>query len=172
MTKVSIVAAYAHNRVIGLRDTIPWKVRNDLIHLKDLTKDQVVILGRKTYDSMAAYYNKSGRAMPAKKYIVMTRDKKYRSFDKNIAIAATYEEALGLAKEHQEVYVIGGMQIYNLALPHADNLYITEIDASIEGDAYFPVIDTDVFQEVSRERHMKDEMNEYDYSFVVYEKKR
>jgi dihydrofolate reductase len=170
MTTINIVAAYAHNNVIGRDDNIPWRVRSDLIHLKELTKNQIVILGRKTYDSMATYYDKSGRAMPAKKYIVMTRDKQYRSFDKNITIAQTYEDALDVAKDSPEVYVIGGMQIYNLALPHANRLYITEIDANIEGDAFFPAIDTNVFQEVSRESHAKDDFNEYDYTFVTYER--
>lgn len=170
MTKVSIVVAYAHNRVIGLQDTIPWRVRNDLIHLKELTKDQVVILGRKTYDSMASYYDKSGRSMPAKKYVVITRNQKYKSKRDNVDVATSFEDALEKAGDN-DIYVIGGMQIYRLALQYTDRVYATEVDAEIEGDSFFPILDPDQFLEVSRENHSKNEVNEYNYSFVVYEKK-
>ena len=159
------------NGVIWKDNKIPWRVRGDLIHLKSLTQDQMVVLGRKTYDSMALYYDASGREMPAKQYIVVTRDESYQPARKNASVAHSLKEAFRFVENlNAQVYVIGGVQIYEQALPYAHKLHITEIDADIKGDAFSPVIDKSKFKEVSRELHKKDAVNEYDYSFVVYER--
>ena len=166
MTRVCIVAAYAHDRVIGNKNAIPWRMRSDLMHLKNLTQDQVIILGRKTYESMAGYYEKSGRQMPGRLYIVLSKDV-FETHDKKVTVARSLDEALKMASSFEQVYVIGGAQVYASMLEQADMLYITEIDAHIDGDAFFPDFDKSAFVEISRENHHKDELNEYDYSFVV-----
>lgn len=168
----SIVVAKAHNNVIGTKNRIPWRVRSDLVHLKNLTKDQVVILGRGSYDSMVWYYDKSGRLMPGKLYIVVTRDQKYTPARDNAIVAHSIDEAIKLAREHmhEEAFIIGGAQIYEQLLPFTHRLYITEIDADLPGDAYFPALDATEWQEVARESHQADEKNEFDYSFVTLER--
>ena len=170
----SIVVAKAHNNVIGTKNRIPWRVRSDLVHLKNLTKDQVVILGRGSYDSMVWYYDKSGRPMPGRLYIVVTRDKSYTPARQNAVTAHSVDEALAAARQHlnneDEAFIIGGAQLYEQMLPYADRLYITEIDAKLPGDAYFPALNPKEWHEVAREPHQADEKNEFDYSFVTYER--
>src|SRR3990167_6480881 len=123
-TKVSIIAAMDEKRGIGKENRIPWHLKEDLIHLKSLTKDNLVILGRKSYDSMLSYYNKSGNPMPGRLYIVVTHDKEYKLGRENAAVANSLEEAISLAKSDsakpEDVFVIGGAQIFEQALPIAD----------------------------------------------------
>lgn len=168
----SIVVAKAHNNVIGTKNRIPWRVRSDLVHLKNLTKDQVVILGRGSYDSMVWYYDKSGRPMPGKLYVVVTRDEAYAPARQNAVTAHSIDEALSLARQHMsnEAFIIGGAQLYEQMLPYVNRLYITEVDADLPGDAYFPVLNPSEWREVARESHQADEKNEFDYSFVTYER--
>lgn len=170
---IAIVAAYAKNRVIGKDNRIPWRLARDRVMLKRLTLGNTVILGRKSYDSMAWYYDQSGRPMPGKTYIVVTRNPDYKATRDNIRIAATPEEALRIAGElHEDAYVIGGEHIFTALLPYADRMYLGEIDADIEGDAYFPEPNPNEWTEVSREHFTADEKNEYDSDEVVLERKR
>lgn len=96
---ISIVAAMAENRVIGKNNKIPWRIKEDLVHLRNLSTGHVVILGRKTYESMDWYYKKSGRQMPGKAYVIVTRDEKYKPERPNTYVAHSVEEALELAKD-------------------------------------------------------------------------
>ena len=130
----------ARNRVIGKENKIPWRLKEDLVRLKNLTKDQVIILGRKTYDSMASYYDQSGRPMPGELYIVVTRNKEYRPARDNAAVAYSLEEALNLAEQQgkNKIFVIGGQQVFEQTLPLAKKLYLTIVDKDFEGDVFFP----------------------------------
>lgn len=162
---ISIIVAIAHDNVIGRSNDLPWYLPADLKHFKTMTTGHTVIMGRKTYDSIAA---RLGGPLPDRHNVIVTRDEDF------VVPGATVSHSLEMAldeNENGEVFVIGGAEIYAQALPHADKLYITEVDADIVGgDTFFPVIDTTIWHETSREIHQKDERNEFDYAFVTYER--
>ena len=158
--KISIIVAMDQKRGIGKNGKIPWHIRDDLIKLKSLTKDHIVILGRKTYDSMVWYYNKSGKPMPGRLYIVITRDEKYKPARDNAAVAHSLEEALKIVKEN-EVFIIGGGQIFQQALPLADKLYLTIVQGDYNCDTFFP--DYSEFKKVDFEESKESEGHKYKF---------
>lgn len=171
---ISIVVAADLNGAIGVKNRIPWRVRDDLIKLKNLTLGHPVILGRKSYDSMLWYYTKSGRPMPGSTYIVVTRNPEYQPQRDDARVAHSIEEALDIARGlgDESILVIGGGAIFDGALAQTDRIYLTEIQTRVnDADAYFSSLDLNVWQEVSREHHEKDERNEFDYDDVVYERR-
>jgi dihydrofolate reductase len=160
-TRLSLIAAMARNRVIGRDNALPWRLPEDLKRFRRLTMGAPIIMGRKTYDSI-------GRPLPGRRNIVVTRQR-----DLALAgceIAGSLEDALALAGDAPEAFVIGGAEIYRAALPLADRLYFTLIDADYEGDAYFPAIDLAAWREIERERG--DATSELRYEFVTYERAR
>lgn len=183
-TKLSIIAAMDEKRGIGKDNKIPWHIREDLIKLKTLTKDHVVILGRKTYDSMICYYDKSGKPMPGKLYLVITHDKGYKPARENAIIAGSVEEAVEesskcdakykkihdtkymIQNTEYEVFIIGGGQIYQQALPFADKLYLTIVEGDYNCDTFFP--DYSEFKRVVFEESKESEG--YKYKFLELEK--
>ena len=164
---ISLIAAVAHDNVIGRSNDLPWRQSADLKYFKDRTSGHTVIMGRNTYDSIAS---RLGGPLPNRHNVRVTHDQEL--VVPGATVAHSLEIALNVAeRENDEVFVIGGAQLYEQALPHADRLYITEIDADIPGgDAFFPVIALTKWREVSREAHAKDDTNEYDYSFVIYDR--
>lgn len=162
---ISIIVAMAKNRVIGKSNDLPWYLPADLKHFKEVTTGHSVVMGRKTFDSIV---QRLGKPLPNRQNIVITRDENYQS--PGVYVAHTIEEALQKAKD-KNVFVIGGEQIFALALPLADRLIITEVNADIDGDTYFPEFNTAEFSEVAREDHQKDAKNSYDYSFVTLQRK-
>ncbi len=159
---ISLVAAMARNRVIGSQGKIPWQLPADLKHFKELTYGHPVIMGRKTYESI-------GKPLSGRKNIVISREPDFRA--EGCIVSRSFEEALESAKSSEEVFVIGGGQIYKLALPYAGKIYLTVIDAEIAGDTFFPKFDESEWQLVNSESHQSDEKNPYNYRFLVYEKK-
>jgi len=159
-------------RGIGKNNRIPWRIKEDLIHLKSLTKDHVVILGRKSYDSMVFYYNRTGNPMPGKLYIVVTHDKSYKTARENAMIVHSLKGALSLARgrlaklDLDEVFVIGGAQIFQQAIPIADKLYLTIVEGDFDADTFFP--DYSQFKTVISEE--KRESDGYRYTFLELEK--
>lgn len=128
--KVSIVAALAgKKRVLGYKGAIPWHIPEDLQRFKAITMGAPIIMGRKTFESI-------GRILPGRINIVITRDTSFKR--EGITIVHSLEEALQQVQNHDEVFVIGGGEIYNQALPITDKLYLTIIDKEIEGDTFFP----------------------------------
>ncbi len=127
--KVSLIAAVSLEGVIGKEQKLPWNVPEDLKYFRDVTTGAPVIMGRKTYDSI-------GQLLPKRKNIIVTRQKGL--IIPGGWLATNIEEALKIAGDAPEIFVIGGGDIYKMALPYADRLYITEIDVHIEGDAHFP----------------------------------
>lgn len=162
---ISIIVAMANNRVIGKSNDLPWYLPADLKHFKQLTTGHAVIMGRKTFDSIV---QRLGKPLPNRTNIVITRDQDYKQ--DGVIVAHSIEEAIQKAAGH-EVFVIGGEQIFNLALPLTDQLIITEVKADIDGDTFFPEFNIAEFSEVSREDHTKDDKNPYDYSFVTLQRK-
>ncbi len=171
---ISIIVAADKNRAIGAKNRIPWRLSHDRVLLKNLTLDHTVILGRKSYDSMVWYYDKSGRPMPGKVYIVVTRNADYKPARDNARVAYSVGEALEVARSlgDETIQVIGGGEIFKAALPMAERIYYVEVDTIVEEpDAHFPVIDKDEWAEASRQHHPRDERNEYDSELVVFERK-
>ena len=153
----------AENRVIGVDNTLPWRLPADLKHFRRLTTGHHVIMGRRNYESI-------GKPLPERTNIVVTRNRDYRA--PGCVIAHSLEEALEHAQTDPEIFVIGGAEIYHQAFARADRLYLTLVHASVTGDTYFPEFAADRWNEISRERHEADDKNPYPYSFLVYDRRK
>lgn len=159
---INIVVAKASNNVIGAKNDLIWHLPNDLKHFKSLTSGHPIIMGRKTFESL-------GRPLPNRTNIVVTRDQNWNAED--IEIASSLQKAIEAAKKiDDDIYIIGGGNIYKQAIEFTDVLYITEVHHEFDGDTYFPEIDSDEWEEVEREDFKKDEKHLYAYSFVTYKK--
>lgn len=162
--KLSLIVAKAHNNVIGKDNQLVWKLSGDLQHFKRTTLGHHVIMGRKTFESM-------GKPLPGRTSIVITRNKDYHVPSSHYAVHSL-DEALEIVynKNLEQAFILGGAEIFKQALPIIDEMIITEVDATPDGDTFFPPIDYSAWEKVSEERHSKDEKNEYDYTFVTYKR--
>ncbi|MDP2809495.1 MAG: dihydrofolate reductase [Rhodocyclaceae bacterium] len=160
---LTLIAAVARNGVIGIDNRLPWRLPADLKHFKALTLGHTVIMGRKTWESLPASF----RPLPGRRNIVVTRDASYRA--DGAVVVRSLPAAIGAA-ESGKAFVIGGAELYAAALPLAERLQLTEIDATFEGDTCFPAIDQHQWQETTRETH-HDEAG-FDYAFVSYQRNR
>ncbi len=158
---ISLIAAVAKNGIIGKTGALPWHLPADLKRFKELTMGKPIIMGRKTYASI-------GRPLSGRKNIILTSDENFTA--EGCVIVHSKEDALKEVGDVEEAMVIGGGEIYRQFLPNAAKIYLTEVDAGIEGDIYFPKFDRNEWREVFRERHEPDEKNKYPYSFVILEK--
>ncbi len=165
---VSMIAAVAENLVIGKDNDLVWSLPDDMKYFMQTTSGHPVIMGRKNYDSIPVRF----RPLKNRTNIIVTRNASYRAEDcPDCIIVNSIEDALTSAKkENKEIFIIGGGQIYELALPLANRLYLTEIKSSFEGDAFFPAIDKSVWKEVSRKKHYKDERHNQEFDFVIYKR--
>ncbi|MGA9227213.1 MAG: dihydrofolate reductase [Mesobacillus sp.] len=160
---ISLIWAMDENRVIGLHNELPWRLPEDLKFFKRVTMGHPIAMGRKTYESI-------GKPLPGRENIVITRDETFRP--EGSVIMNSIEELLEYtAKKDDEVFVIGGAEIFKEVLPKADRLYLTMIHEQFEGDTYFPVFDIDKWQLETREKGLKDNKNPYDYEFLIYKRK-
>jgi len=157
-----IVAAGDGNNAIGFKGKIPWHLPADFKRFKDLTLGHPIIMGQKTFESI-------GKPLPGRINIIVTNDADYRA--EGCRITHSMDEAIAVAKDATEVFVIGGGQIYRLAFPVAQRIYLTKVHGSFEGDTFFPEVSGGGWRLVSSEPHLKDENNAFDYTFCVYEKK-
>ena len=144
MTQLSIIVAIANNQVIGINNTLPWHLPEDLKRFRALTTGHHIIMGRKTYESL-------GRLLPGRTTVIVTRNKDYQL--EGALIAHSLEDAVALCQNDDEVFLIGGAELYQDGLKLADKLYITEVDLTVDGDAFFPEFDLNLWQEASREAH-------------------
>ena len=162
---VSAIVATAKQNVIGKDNDIPWYLPADLKYFKRTTLGHHIIMGRKSYESI-------GRPLPKRTNVIITRDPFYTV--SNCVVVHSVEEALKFALDNneEEAFIIGGGEIYRLALPFVDRLYLTEVDLKVEGTIYFPTLDIDEWNLVSSEAHTADEKNEHDYVFKVLERKK
>jgi dihydrofolate reductase len=163
--KIALIVAASQNNVIGLDNQLPWHLPEDLQYFKAVTMGKPILMGRKTYDSI-------GRPLPGRTNIVLTRDANWSAEgvvvvnDLDSATAAS-EKACAAAGA-DELMIIGGEQIYRKFLPVADKLYLTKVEAVVEGDAYFPAIDSDQWQQVAEK--IPEKVGNYSYRFVVLER--
>jgi dihydrofolate reductase len=147
----------ARNGVIGRNNRLPWHLPADLQHFKFLTLGKPILMGRKTWESLPG-------VLPGRRHIVVTRNPDYQAPGGEVVYSV--EEALQAVWEAPEIMIVGGSHFYSTMLPRAERLYLTLVEADVEGDSYFPEIDWRQWQEVQREAHHADENNAYDYSFV------
>lgn len=160
----SLIAAIGKNNELGKDNTLLWNMPNDMKYFRETTRGHSVIMGRKTFESI-------GRPLPNRRNIVITRDMNYTK--EGIEIVHSLDEALKIFEnKNEEVFIIGGAEIYKQAIEKIDKLYITEIDGEFpEADTFFPIIDKEIWKETKKENHTKDETNPYEYAFVIYERK-
>ena len=163
----ALIVAMSRNRVIGRNNKLPWYLPGDLKYFKQATMGKPIIMGRRTWESI-------GKALPGRLNIVVSS--KELELPPGVAKVETLDEAFKKAEAQamldgvDEVMVIGGGQVYEAVLPDIDRIYITQVHAEIEGDAFFPEIDLEQWQEIGREDFSASDNNPYDYSFVVYQR--
>lgn len=164
---ISMIAAVAENRVIGRDNDLVWRLPDDMRYFMETTRNHIVVMGRKNYESIPAKF----RPLPKRTNIVVTRQKEYDA--PGCILTENIEAALDIARQkgENEVFIIGGGQIYAQSLQIADKLYITEVKDSFEGDTFFPEFDLKEWIEVSRVSHPKDDKHEHRFDFVVYNRK-
>ncbi len=156
--RISIVVAVAENGVIGNAGDLPWRLSGDLQRFKQLTMGHALVMGRKTYESI-------GRPLPGRVSIVLTKQRDYQPGRAEVRVTLSLDEALSILPatdmDHNEVFVVGGAEIYRMALPRAARLYRTVVHASPEGDAYFPGIDPEAWTLVETHDYPPDDKNEF-----------
>ncbi|MCU0967509.1 MAG: dihydrofolate reductase [Rubrivivax sp.] len=158
--EIVIVAAMARGRVIGRGNALPWHLPEDLRHFRDLTRGHAVLMGRRTWESLPA----AVRPLPGRRNLVLTREGRWQAA--GAEVVRDMDEALARCGPGP-LFVIGGAEVYALALPRADRLELTEIDAEIDGDAYFPPLPGD-FVETARESHRATPPNDFAFAFARY----
>lgn len=158
----TIVVAMGEKNEIGADNKLLWHLPKDLKHFKDLTSGHPVIMGRKTYESI-------GKALPNRTNIVISRKKDW--FQEGILIVGSIKEALKFAKKiNEEVFIIGGGNIYEQTMEKADKLEVTLVKTELKADTYFPKIDPKLWKKTNEIFHEKDEKNEFDFYFQTYER--
>ncbi len=160
--RLSIIVAMDDNQLIGKDNTLPWHLPADLGYFKKTTTGKTVLMGRKTYESI-------GKPLPNRRNVIVSRNSEFKA--EGCEIVDSIDAALNLAKNDNEVMVMGGASFYEQMLPSADRLYITRIDGKYDGDAHFPKFDIEEFIEVSRESHSPDDKNPHTYHFTILDRK-
>ncbi len=158
---VSFIVAMDKNNVIGFHNKMPWHLPNDLKFFKDTTTGHTIIMGRKTFESI-------GRVLPNRKHIVLTKSNE--DLPKGIEVFNSIDQVIELNEQNpdEELFIIGGGNIFKQLLPHADRLYVTLIDETFEGDVFFPKISSCEWKLISKEKGDKNTSNPYDYYFLEY----
>ena len=164
----ALIVAMSQNRVIGRNNKLPWSLPGDLKYFKQATMGKPIIMGRKTWDSI-------GRPLPGRMNVVISRNPEWEAPAgttpaKSLDEALIKAEAQAEIEDREEVMIIGGGQIYTEALPMVDRMYVTQVHAEVEGDAFFPEVNWDEWEEIGREDFSASDNNPYDYSFVVYQR--
>lgn len=160
-SRISIIVAAAQNNAIGKDNQLLWHLPNDLRFFKQTTLDRSLIMGRKTFESL-------GKPLPRRRNIVVTRQPEYRAA--GAEVVHSLDDALALCAGDEEIFIAGGAEIYKLALPVVDRIYLTRVDTDIQGDAYFVEIDEREWQLVSSEQHPADDRHAFGYTFMVYDR--
>lgn len=160
---ISIVVAAAQNNAIGYKNQLLWRMPADLKFFKDKTSGHTVIMGRKTYESV-------GKPLPNRRNIIITRQHDYQV--EGAEVVHSVDEALALCDLKDEIFIVGGAEIYNMVMDRCDRIYLTLIYGEFEADTFFPPIIQEFWQLTSEDYHQADEKNPYDYNFMVYDKKK
>lgn len=161
--KIAMIAAMADDRVIGINNSLPWKLPNDMKWFRQKTMGKPIVMGRKTFESFGA------KPLPGRTNIIISRDQSYQAED--CIVVHSIEDAIKAVGNVEEVMVIGGASFYEQMLPKADRLYLTFVHTQVDGDAWFPGWNETDWQEVERMNHDADEKNPHAHSFVILERK-
>jgi len=156
---IILVAAYAHHRVIGYQGKMPWHLPADLKHFKQITMGHTIVMGRKTYDSI-------GKPLPGRNNIVLSTQKDF--LPEQITVVHHIHDILNRTTE--DLYIIGGANLYTQFLPMADRLYLTEIEAEYTGDTFFPTIDQQDWKTIEATEHAPDALNTHAYRFLTLDR--
>ncbi|HEY6094619.1 MAG TPA: dihydrofolate reductase [Gallionellaceae bacterium] len=159
---ISLIVAMAKNRTIGVNNTLPWRCPEDLKHFKALTMGHHMIMGRKTYDSI-------GKPLPGRTTVVVSRNAGLMI--DGCIVVNSLQQAIAACAGDSEIFIVGGAELYAQALPLVHTLYITEIQQEVEGDAHFPALVRNDWQEVARDVRSQSEPQPLDYHFVTYRRK-
>ena len=159
---LSLIVAIAKNNVIGKENKLVWHMPADMRFFKNTTMGHTLIMGRKTFESF-------GKPLPGRKSIVITRQNDWQY--EGVVVVHSLEDAIKVAPKDEEVFIIGGAEIYRQAMPLCNKMYLTIIHHDFEGDTLFPDIDFSQWNLTSDEKYLADEKNAYDFSFRVYERK-
>lgn len=160
--KLILVAAAAENNALGKDNVMLWHLPDDFKHFKNLTSNHYIIMGRKTFESFP-------KPLPNRTHIIITRQADYKAPD-GCVVVTSLEEALAIVKEQAEVFVIGGGEIYKLALPYADRIELTRVHTTLEADAFFPEFSLEEWKLMKEEFHDIDEKHQYTFTFQTFEK--
>ena len=165
--RVTLVAAVAENGVIGRDWTLPWRLPADLRRFRQLTTGHHVVMGRRTWESI-------GRPLPGRTNVVLSRDPFFRPEDESVVVEPSLDDALSRACRagETELFVIGGAEVYALALPVADRIELTRVAAHVDGDVRFPRLDPADWREGAPEHHPADERNEHAFALVTLDRRR
>ncbi len=159
---LSIIVAKAKNNVIGKNNKLIWNLPEDLKRFKELTTGHVIIMGRKTFESI-------GRILPNRKHVIFTNNTEFNINNENVEIVHSMLQIQQYIESEEECFVIGGAMIYNLLMPYVTKMYVTQIDEEFEGDTFFPKIDEEKWKIV--ERIPAKEESKVKYEFLTYERK-
>ena len=161
---ITIIAAIAKNNALGKNNELIWHLSADLKRFKKITSGHHILMGRNTFESI-------GKPLPNRTTVIITRNKRYKQ--EGCEVAYSIEKALEIAEKDDEIYIIGGAQIYKQAIEKnlVERLDITIVHQEFDADVFFPEIDLNIWKEVSREDFKADEKNKYDYSFVTFIKR-
>lgn len=164
MSTISLIAAMSQNRAIGLNNALPWTpIPADWDNLKEVTKGKKMIMGRKSYDNPHRIWSEFGN-------FVITRQLDY-IVDEGFEVVDSLEKAFEKCKNEDEVFVLGGEEIFRLSLPFANKIYLTLVDETFEGDAFFPEFDITLFDVIEKKTFNKGENTPYDISILTYQRK-
>jgi dihydrofolate reductase len=162
---ISIIVAIGNNNVIGIKNSLPWHLPADFKYFKETTLGKTIVMGLKTFESIG------GKPLSGRKNIILNNNEGYKAPD-GCLVARSIGELLEITKNEKEIMICGGASVYGQFLPLANRLYITFVHGDFEGDTFFPEFDKKEWEEVKRTDNKADEKNAYDYSFVVFEKKK
>ncbi len=166
MKNISLIVAVSQNSVIGKDNKLAWHLPNDMKYFSNMTNGHPIIMGRKNWESIPIKY----RPLPNRKNIVITRNKNFK--DNGAIIVNSIEEAIKVSRSStdEEIFIIGGGEIYKLGLEFVDKLYMTEIYGNIEGNTYFPKWNKKDWIEISRISHPKDNNHNFSFDYIIYKK--
>lgn len=159
--RLSIIGAMARNRVIGARGAIPWRLPGELRRFRNITMGHHLIMGRKTWESI-------GRPLPGRTSVIVTRQPGYRA--PGAVVAHSLDEAIAACRGDEEIFVIGGAELYAQALPRASRLYLTVVEADVEGDTWMPELDASIWRETASESFVADERHAFPYRCSIHER--
>jgi dihydrofolate reductase len=162
---ISQIVAVSLNNVIGKDNGLPWSMPTDMAYFKNMTWGHHIVTGRRNYEA-------EGKALPGRVNMVLTRNSSFQINDG--IVIHQLDEAIEIAYKagENELFIVGGAEIYKLAMPVTDRVYLTRIHAVVDGDTFYPELDVSIWKEVSIDKRKADENNPFDYDFIVYERQR